>query len=154
MTKIGWWYNSSANCCLSVIPQRSRCCRLFFFAFFFLSLSFFLSFSTQIAINTRRERERERESTTRSTAIFVLLSVSPHIPTTSISILSSIYSLFYACLNYMCTSTTRDREKEHLFFFVDALVINKIVLVHDYFTSEIWENSTTERRKAMNMMIA
>lgn len=61
MTKIGWWYNSPANCCLSLILQRSCCCRFFFFLadFFFLFFrSFFLSFFLDASSNNDRERER------------------------------------------------------------------------------------------------
>jgi hypothetical protein len=99
MTKIGWWYNSLADCCLSLIPQR-RCC--FFFFFFFFLFFLYVYFSTG----------SNKKNSTRFSAIFVLLSVSPYIPTTSISILSPIYSLFYASLNYMCYV-----EREHLGFF-------------------------------------
>lgn len=67
MTKIGWWYNSPANCCLSLILQRSCCCRFFFLLsrFFFSSsfvrlfvLSFFLSFFLDTSSSNDRKRER------------------------------------------------------------------------------------------------
>jgi len=92
MTKIGWWYNALADCCLSIIPQRRRC----FFFFLFLLSFLYVYFCTS----------GNKENSTRFSAIFVLLSVSPHIPTTSIPILSLLYSLFYACWT-MCVCWKR-----------------------------------------------
>ena len=111
MTKIGWWYNSSANCCLSVIPQRSRCCRLFFFAFFFLSLSFFLSFSTQIAINTRRERETEGEYYPLHRNICASVCLAAHSNNIYLYPIIHLFSLLRLSELYVYVDNERQRER-------------------------------------------
>ena len=80
-------------------------------SFSLLSFSF-LSFFLYVYFST----SSNKENSTRFSAIFVLLSVSPHIPTTSISVLSSIYSLFYACLNCMYRCRKRTTPYSLLFF--------------------------------------
>ena len=78
------------------------------------------------------------------------LFVSSYIPTTSISILSSIYSLFYACLNYMYVSTEKHLVvlRAHFFSSSSSSVINNTYISIYYIVRYIVLG--TEKRKEQN----
>ena len=104
---------------LLIYNTTMRALLLIFFSFLLFVFFFFSFFSFFSFFMYTQAQNSNRENFTRINAIFMPLFVSSYIPTTSISILSSIYSLFYACLNYMYVSTEKHLVvlRAHFFFF-------------------------------------
>ena len=84
--------------------------------------------------------------------IAVLVSVSPQSPTTSIGMLSSVHSPFYARLNSTHTSRERERSKEWQHISVSFfLLISAIIRLTQDCLRSYWEDQAemdTDKRRA------